>query len=106
MGKVVLDYDVCLRFRNNKRKERMIPHPVPDGLWLTVAADLFYFDGRDYLLVDYFSKYPELYRLPDKIAPSVIRAMKEVFARNGMPEKLVSDDMHFYSFEFQNFYLG
>ena len=85
----------------------MIPHPILDGTWLTVAADMIHFDDRDYLhVVDYFSKYPKLCRLPDKTAPSMIRAMKEVFARNGMPEKLVSDDMHFYSFEFQNFYLG
>ena len=104
--KVVADCDVCLRYRNNKRKEPMIPHPVPDGPWLTVAADLFYFDGRDYLLVvDYFSKYPELCRLPDKTAPSVIRAMKEIFARNGIPEKLISDNMPFGSREFRKFCL-
>jgi len=39
----------------------MLPHPVPDRPWEKLGADYFTLVGKDYLLVvDYFSKFPEV----------------------------------------------
>ncbi|GFO24396.1 Pol polyprotein [Plakobranchus ocellatus] len=41
----------------------MISHEIPNRPWAKLGADIFYFGGHDYLLVvDYFSKYPEIAR--------------------------------------------
>ena len=62
------------------------------------------FKRRDYLLiVDYFSKFVETPILLDKTAQSVILALKPVFARHGIPEELVADNMPFGSQAFQMF---
>ena len=94
----------CLRFRKTNTKEPMIPQPIPNGPWRKIAADVMTFKGQDYLLVaDYFSKFVEEPQLPDKTAPSIIKALKSIFARNGIPEELISDNMPFASREFRLF---
>ena len=81
----------------------MIPQQVPERPWVTVATDIFYYKGRDYLLVvDYYSKYPEVARLTSKNSETVIFAMKEMFARHGIPERLIADHMPFSSLKFKN----
>ena len=48
-------------------------HTVPDRPWEAVAADIFHYEGKDYLLVvDYFSKYPEVVHLNRKTSDAVI----------------------------------
>jgi hypothetical protein len=53
--------------------------------------------------MDYFSKWLELIQTPGKTAKEAILACKAVFARNGIPEKLRSDNMPFISSEFLSF---
>ena len=54
----------------------------------------FYSQSVDYLLVvDYFSRYVEVAALrKNKTASEIIRALKAIFARNGIPEKVRSDN--------------
>ena len=54
--------------RNNRpNKEPLIPSTLPEYPWQQVAADLFQIKGADYLvIVDYFSRYPEVYKLITK----------------------------------------
>lgn len=95
---------VCQKFQRNQLKEPMHPHEIPNVPWQKVAADLFNFAGKDYLLVvDYFSKYPEFANVCSKSAPSVIQAMKIIFARHGIPETVIADNMLFNSYEFRDF---
>ena len=62
------------------------------------------FRNTDYLvIVDYFSKYPEVVPLPDKTAQSVVMQCKSVFARHGIPMEIISDNMPFRSKEFAKF---
>jgi len=76
----------------------LLSHPVPDRPWQNLGVDIFLFKEKDYLLViDYYSKYPEISRLPDKTASTVITYLKEIFARHGIPEQLFSDKMPFNS---------
>ena len=89
--------------RSNQR-EPLIPQQVPERPWATVAAGIFYYKGRGYLLVvDYYSKYPEVARLTSKNSEAVISAMNEMFVRHGIPERLIADNMPFSSLKFKNF---
>ena len=54
-------------------------------------------------MVDYWSKYPEVVEIKNKIATTIVTKMKEVFARHGIPEELMSDNMPFDSQEFRQF---
>jgi len=89
---------VCNNFRRHQTAEPLLPHPVPERPWQKVGVDIFSFKRKDYLLVvDYYSKYPEISRLPDKTASTVVMHLKEIFARHGIPEEMVSDNMPFNS---------
>ncbi len=94
----------CQQYQRSNQREPLIPQQVPERPWATVAADIFYYKGRDYpLVVDYFSKYPEVARLTSKNSEAVILAMKDMFARYGIPERLIADNMPFNSLKFKNF---
>ncbi|XP_055890819.1 uncharacterized protein K02A2.6-like [Biomphalaria glabrata] len=94
----------CATFKRNNVKEKLLPYAVPDRPWKKVATDLFEWRNNDYLLVvDYFSKYPEIKRLENKTAECVIRAMKGIFARHGIPEEIVSDNMPFNNYQYREF---
>ena len=94
----------CQQHQRSNQREPLIPQEVPERPWATVAADIFYYKGRDYLLVvDYFSKYPEVARLSSKNSEAVIMAMKDMFARHGIPERLIADNMPFNSVKFKDF---
>ena len=65
---------------------------------------LFEFGGKDYIIVvDYYSKFPELEKLTNKTAHGVILALKAVMAWHGTPDELVSDNMPFDSATFRQF---
>ena len=81
----------------------MIPHAIPEHPWQTVGADYFTYGGKDYLLiVDYYSKYPELVEVSGKTSEHLIIVMKSVFARHGIPQQVVADNMPFNSTAFQH----
>ena len=49
--------------------------------------------GADYLvIVDYFSRYPEVHKLTTTTSQSIINSLKTVFARHGIPETLRTDN--------------
>ena len=53
--------------------------------------------------MDYFSKYPEVCLLQGKSASAVSSHFRTVFARHGLPEILVADNMPFDSSEMIKF---
>ncbi|UYV81537.1 K02A2.6-like [Cordylochernes scorpioides] len=69
------------------------------------GIDIFQIESLKYLLiVDYFSKYPEIYQLQDMTTDTIIRRLKRTFSNFGIPETLVCDNgPPFFSKEFQNF---
>jgi len=87
---------VCNTYSKANQKETLFPHPVPICPWHTVGADYFSFSGQDYLLiVDYFSKYPEVIPVEYKTAAQTIQVFKSVFARHGIPNIVIADNMPF-----------
>ena len=83
----------CAKHRINK-PEPLCPSPFPERLWQVSETDLFYSQSVDYLLaVDYFSQFVAVAPLrKNKTVTEVIRALKAIFARNGIPEKVRSDN--------------
>ena len=60
--------------------------------------------GQDFLvLVDCYSKYPEMALLKNKTADTIIQQIKSIFAHHGIPERLVCDNISFTSRQFHSF---
>ena len=102
---VVLNCETCQRHRTANVREPLEPHPVPKLPWEVVAADIFEFQGHQYLLVvDYFSKFIEIARLINMQSITTIAALKNIYGRFGIPNKMVTDNgTQFASEQFQNF---
>ncbi|UYV70481.1 K02A2.6-like, partial [Cordylochernes scorpioides] len=96
---------ICQQTSRANFKEPMLPHQAPEYPWQKVGIDIFQIESSKYLLiVDYFSKYPEIYQLQDMTTDTIIRRLKRTFSNFGIPETLVSDNgPPFFSKEFQNF---
>uniref|UniRef100_A0A1A8I9B9 Integrase catalytic domain-containing protein n=1 Tax=Nothobranchius kuhntae TaxID=321403 RepID=A0A1A8I9B9_NOTKU len=76
----------------------MVLTDLPEEPWHKVGTDLFHLDGRHYLLViDYYSNYPEVVVLPNISAVTVISSLKSIFARQGIPHVVYSDNGPCYS---------
>ncbi|KAF4526512.1 hypothetical protein B566_EDAN014464 [Ephemera danica] len=95
---------VCLK-RKNRGLEPLIPSEPPDYPWQKVALDVMDINGVHYLVVvDRYSRYPEVSQLPNLTSASIIRACKEVFARHGIPSELACDNAtSLVSLEFKTF---
>ena len=86
---LVQQYRVCA-LHKEKKPEPLIATPLPDRIRQAVATDLFELKGIDFLIVtDYFSKYIEVAAMKKTTMSSeVIRAVKSIFARHGIPEQV------------------
>ena len=95
---------ICAKFRNQNPKEPLMPHLIPDTPWTKLGGDIFDYVDRSYLLiVDYFSKYPEIAELKQKTGEGIIRALKPILARHGIPDILMADNMPFASTKVRQF---
>ena len=95
----------CLENQPSQRAEPLQSHEIPPLPWSKVGTDLLQKDGRNYIvIVDYYSKWPELTRLNSCTSAAVINALKSQFARYGIPTVLISDNGPCYSSkEFKDF---
>ena len=95
---------VCNRYSKGNQKELMIPHDIPNRPWEKLGADYFSFAVKDYLLVvDYYSKYPEVVCMSSKTAEATISKMKQIFSQHGIPNTVVADTIPFNSKTFKQF---
>lgn len=84
---------ICQERRDSNGKEPMIPTPIPSRPWQIVGSDLFQWEGESYLaIVDYYSRYIEIERLRSTTSAAVIKKTKGIFARHGIPSRVMSDN--------------
>ena len=101
---MVAKCSVCLKHQRENQKEPLLPHEVSQRPWQKFGAGIFELNSNSYLIVvDYYSKYPELCILKDKTASSAVTSMKSIFARHGIPDEVVADNMLFLSKAFRKF---
>ena len=96
---------VCNAMRPSQAKEPLISHQIPDRPWKKIATDIFTWSDRHFMVtVDYYSRFFEIDELNSLTSGTVIRKLKAIFARYGIPEELVSDNGPQYtSVEFNSF---
>ena len=96
--------EICLK-EKDKQHQPLKPTKLPEKPWQELGSDLFEFQGKIYLLiVDYYSRWIEIYQLREMTSRSVIVKLKNAFARFGIPLKFRSDNGACYSSElFRNF---
>ena len=86
----------CQASQNQKNdRDPIIPTPLPDEPWQSVSMDfLGPFPTGDYLMViiDDYSRYPEVEILSNISARTVLPKMENIFARQGIPEKIKTDN--------------
>ena len=83
----------CAEFRKAQPAEPLISHDIPNRPWSKIAADFFHHKGHDYLIiVDYYSKFPEVIKVPSTKSQTAIYAMQSVFSRTGIPDELITDN--------------
>lgn len=69
-----------------------------------IGTDIFTLNNSDYLVIaDYYSKWLEFKKFNGKIAADVIKVLKEIFSVHGIPKVIVSDNMPFGSYQFEQF---
>ena len=67
----------------------LLSHP-----WEKATSDLFHLNNSTYLIViDYFSRYPEVIQLKSTTSASVIKVLKSISSHHGVP----SVDLHEYN---------
>ena len=91
---VVQNCEVCAK-EAKPGKEPLISTQLPKYPWQVVGTDLFELNKNNYLLVvDYFSRYPEV---TSTTSVSIISVLKSIFASHGIPEIVRSDNGPQYS---------
>ncbi|UYV60634.1 K02A2.6-like, partial [Cordylochernes scorpioides] len=92
IAETVRKCSVCIQEAVSKH-EPLIPTNFPTRPWQKIGMDLFKFENKWYLVViDYYSRFPEVVQLDRLTANVVVRGCKSIFARHGIPETVVSDN--------------
>ncbi|UYV62275.1 K02A2.6-like [Cordylochernes scorpioides] len=92
IAETVRKCSVCIQEAVSKH-EPLIPTNFPTRPWQKIGMDLFKFENKWYLVViDYYSRFPEMIQLDRLTASVVVRSCKSIFARHGIQETVVSDN--------------
>ncbi|XP_055862765.1 uncharacterized protein K02A2.6-like [Biomphalaria glabrata] len=82
----------CQQSKPTNQKESLIQHCEGSNPWDKVGTDLFQIFDQQYLaIVDYYSNFIEVEHLHTTTSQVVIRKLKNVFARYGVPKVCISD---------------
>lgn len=88
-----------------QQKETLISHKIPHLPWSKIGMDLFNANDSMFLImVDYYSDYWEIDRMPDYTSYTVIECCKRQFSRHGIPLEVFTDNgPPFSGMDFQEF---
>ena len=85
--------EICSKYSAKQAKEPLMGHEPTDKPGEKVAGDICNLDNKDYRIsVDYFSNFWETDRLRDTKASTCVRKLKSHFARNSIPDGVISDN--------------
>ena len=85
--------DVCLAHQDSPQRETLIQHEITSRPWAKVGADLCDLEWRTLLILcDYFSGFIEVERLRSTTSSTVIKTLKSLFTRYGVPDMIISDN--------------
>ena len=95
MNKELKEYitkcDTYMSYLSSQTKEPLQQHEFPARPWSKVAADLCELNGRTLLVVcDYYRNYVEVSRVTALTSNGIIKEHKQIFARFGIPDVLVT----------------
>ena len=106
IDEIVRKCDVCQQMQRSQPHEPLKQHEGPTRPWQIVGTDLFVVNRDSYLIIcDYYSKFPFVYKIDGQVtSDAVIKRIKGVFAEQGCPTRVVSDNGgHYSSFAFRKF---
>lgn len=105
LKKWVEECGFCQRNCRQQRAEPLQPTILPERPWMQVGMDLCHYEGDNFLIVvDYYSRWLEIIHLQEIDSHSVVNKLKNLFAKFGIPEKVISDGgPQFVSASFKNF---
>ena len=94
---------VCATRKGPSRRAQPPFQPLPiGGPFHRVGVDVLQlplsFEGNKYAVVfmDYFTKWPDVFAVPDQQATAIARLLvEEIIVRHGVPEQLLSEDQTF-----------
>ena len=96
----------CQQHQNTPPIAPLHPWLWPNKPWSRIHIDFAGpFQGRHFLIaVDTHSKWPEVREMSTTTAAKTIIVLREMFANNGLPDQIVSDNgPQFTSYDFQHF---
>ncbi|UYV79423.1 K02A2.6-like [Cordylochernes scorpioides] len=95
----------CQEYSRKNPEESRIAHEIPEFPWEKIAVDFMEVSGTSSILVvDYHSKFVEIWKLSSKRETETIMQLKTIFRTHGISRTLVSDNgPPFNSTGFKNF---
>ena len=98
--------DICQAQQNSTPIVQKYVSEVPPHPWHTLGSDLFYFQRIDFLvIVDYFSKYLIIRKIPNSTSSAVIKELGMIFSEFGNPLVFRSDNGPCYSSQEFKFFM-
>ncbi|XP_065216880.1 uncharacterized protein K02A2.6-like [Planococcus citri] len=83
----------CLENGTNVPKNKMESWPYPSKPGVRLHADFCFYKGKNFLIViDEYSKHPEIYYISNITTDITIQCFRDYFARWGIPKLLVTDN--------------
>ena len=99
----MLNCQLCLKYSRSKKKQDTnvsLGQEIPLFSWTNLATDLSHFEGDSYLiLVDYTSHFPIESKLKSMTTQHIADHIKQIFAKYGWPNTIVSDNGPCYASE-------
>ena len=98
--------DLCQSQQNSTAIVQKYVSEVPPHPWHTLGSDLFYHERIDFLvIVDYFSKYLIIRKIPNSTSSTVIKELGMIFSEFGKPQIFRSDNGPCYSSQEFRFFM-
>ena len=89
IAEMVLRCNTCAKHRPQQR-EPLLTASFPSRPWEKVGADLFELYGKRLIaIVDDYSRWLEIKKVPNEISENIVQILKEVFSTHGIPDMLI-----------------